>query len=246
MRVDTVLRIATAWCEIGEVSAGWAAGKITVEVSAGSRMAPPGWVGAVTLGSGSVAVGALVTAPDEPRAAAVRGEVSHLRPARITEPEYWAGLIPHDGRVLGPAELAYLDTTDFSPAAGDTVVEAALGDVKAAVANLETAAGEDDVNEVGITDAQAPLFIVWRDDVIASVCSYREWPGGLAHMMVMSHPDHRGHGLAKSAATAASEHALDAGLIPQWRARVPASQAVARSLGYTTLGTQLSVLLSGG
>jgi GNAT superfamily N-acetyltransferase len=243
MRDDTVRRIAAAWCEIGGASAGWVPGKITVEASAGSRMAPPGWVGAVTLGSGSVAVGALVTAPDEPQAAAVRGELSHLPPDRLTEPPYWAALIPHDGRVLGPAELAYLDATDFSPVAGETVVEAALSDVAAAIANLETAAGQDDVNEVGITEAQAPLFIVRRDDMIASVCSYREWPGGLAHMMVMSHPDHRGHGLAKLTATAASEHALAAGLIPQWRARVPASQAVARSLGYTTLGAQLSVLL---
>jgi GNAT superfamily N-acetyltransferase len=101
----------------------------------------------------------------------------------------------------------------------------------------------DDVNEIGITDATSPLFVIWRQATVAAVCAYRPWVGRLAHMLVLTHPHHRGQGLAKRAATEASRHALDAGLVPQWRARVPASQAVARSIGYLTVGAQLSLRL---
>ncbi|WP_317623424.1 hypothetical protein [Streptomyces noursei] len=36
-------------------------------------------------------------------------------------------------------------------------------------------------------------------------------------------------------------HALAAGLLPQWRARRPASRRVAASLGFEELGHQLSI-----
>ncbi|MYV58866.1 GNAT family N-acetyltransferase, partial [Streptomyces sp. SID4931] len=42
-------------------------------------------------------------------------------------------------------------------------------------------------------------------------------------------------------AHAATAHALAAGLLPQWRARPPASRRVARALGYREVGRQLSV-----
>jgi hypothetical protein len=38
-------------------------------------------------------------------------------------------------------------------------------------------------------------------------------------------------------------HALDAGLLPQWRARPEASRRVARALGFRELGSQLSIRL---
>jgi len=40
----------------------------------------------------------------------------------------------------------------------------------------------------------------------------------------------------------ATADALAAGLLPQWRARVPASLRVAAKLGYRTLGRQFIVL----
>ncbi|WP_437441411.1 GNAT family N-acetyltransferase [Streptomyces aureus] len=53
----------------------------------------------------------------------------------------------------------------------------------------------------------------------------------------------RGRRLARHAGSAAVAHALAAGLLPQWRARPPASRRVARSLGFRELGSQLSVRL---
>lgn len=43
--------------------------------------------------------------------------------------------------------------------------------------------------------------------------------------------------------SAATAHALAAGLLPQWRARVPASRRVAVALGFEEVGAQLSIEL---
>jgi GNAT superfamily N-acetyltransferase len=245
MRPSTLDHVAEAWNVLADVRHGWVPGKITITSSGTSVVAPPGWVGAIRLGAGSVAIGALITAPDERQAASVRDTLGTVTPDRATDRPAWGSLWPSEPRrILGPAALAYLDPSDFAPRDGEPVDTAALPDVEDAIAALERDAGPDDVNEVGITDATSPLFVIWRDATVAAVCAYRPWAGRLAHMMVLTHPHHRGQGLAKRAATEASRHALDAGLMPQWRARVPASQAVARSIGYLTVGAQLSLRLS--
>jgi GNAT superfamily N-acetyltransferase len=245
MDADLWDRITAAWTEIAAAPAGFLFGKISITRSPGSRLCPPDWVGAIWLGDSAATAGALITAPDELQAARVRGELSLVAPARVTDLPSWDRLQPDDPKhVLGPASLAYLDGLDFKPYAGEPVVMVALADVSKAIIELQNAAGPDDVNEAGVTEATSPLFVIWRGDTVAAVCAYRVWVGVLAHMMVLTHPEHRRQGLAKRAATVATRHALDAGLIPQWRARVPASQAVARSLGYETAGAQLSLRLS--
>ena len=49
------------------------------------------------------------------------------------------------------------------------------------------------------------------------------------------------HGLARVTGSATVAHALAAKLLPQWRARPPASRRVAASLGFEELGFQLSI-----
>ncbi|HEY1488439.1 MAG TPA: GNAT family N-acetyltransferase, partial [Micromonosporaceae bacterium] len=106
------------------------------------------------------------------------------------------------------------------------------------------AAGPDDAGEVGLGDVHSPVFVTYAGDgALTSACGYRVWPGALAQMCVLTHPDHRGLGLAKAVASAATTHALDAGLVPQWRARPADSRAVAAALGYAYLGDQLSFRL---
>ncbi len=65
----------------------------------------------------------------------------------------------------------------------------------------------------------------------------------MAHLSVLTHPAFRGHGLARTVGAAATVHARSAGLLCQWRARPEASLRVARALGYTVLGSQLSLLI---
>ncbi|AJT70114.1 hypothetical protein T261_8522 [Streptomyces lydicus] len=49
---------------------------------------------------------------------------------------------------------------------------------------------------------------------------------------------------AKDADEAGRQHALEQNLLPQWRARIPASRRVAAGLGFSELGFQLSVELA--
>ncbi|GIF69144.1 hypothetical protein Ais01nite_71790 [Asanoa ishikariensis] len=60
---------------------------------------------------------------------------------------------------------------------------------------------------------------------------------------MLTAPEHRGRGLARAVAGAATTEALAVGLLPQWRARPEASRRVGRVLGYRELGWQLSVRL---
>ncbi|WP_405668919.1 GNAT family N-acetyltransferase [Streptomyces sp. NBC_00055] len=53
----------------------------------------------------------------------------------------------------------------------------------------------------------------------------------------------RERGLARVTASATVTHALTAGLLPEWRARPPASRRVAAALGFEELGAQLSMRL---
>ncbi|MFF4728857.1 GNAT family N-acetyltransferase [Streptomyces mirabilis] len=68
---------------------------------------------------------------------------------------------------------------------------------------------------------------------------------GTAHIGVLTAPGARGRGLARVTGSATVAHALAAGLLPQWRARPPASRRVAAVLGFEELGSQLSVEIAG-
>jgi predicted GNAT family acetyltransferase len=66
----------------------------------------------------------------------------------------------------------------------------------------------------------------------------------VAQLSVLCGDRRRGRGLAGVVAAAAVAEALGEGLLPQWRARPPASRRVARRLGFRELGTQLSLRLA--
>jgi len=100
-----------------------------------------------------------------------------------------------------------------------------------------------------VEDVTSPVFAVREagktvDREIIAVADYRDWPGQVAHMSVLTAPSARGRGLARVAASAAVAHAIELGKLPQWRARPESSRRVARALGFTELGSQVSIRLS--
>ena len=81
--------------------------------------------------------------------------------------------------------------------------------------------------------ALAARFVVLDEaDHPTSGAGYDEWEGLLAHLGVLTPPRHRRSGRATVAAALATNDALDAGLVPQWRARTAnaASRALARNV----------------
>jgi hypothetical protein len=164
-----------------------------------------------------------VTAPTPELAAAVeRGLLTS------TVDGVLAGLGPEQ---LGPARLAYLDVP---PAAGDVewVDPGGLGELFAAADPAEVA-------ESGLDGLRAA--VVREGARVVAAAGWHPWPGGAAHVGVLTAAAARGRGLATRVGAAASADALAVGRLPQWRARVPASIAVAAKLGYRDLGRQFSV-----
>ena len=100
-----------------------------------------------------------------------------------------------------------------------------------------------EVEESGLGEITSPAFAVREHGRIAAVAGYRDWPGQVAHLSVLTAAPARGRGLARVTASAAIAHALHRGKLPQWRARPPASRHVARALGFRELGSQASIRL---
>jgi hypothetical protein len=157
----------------------------------------------------------------------------------LTDPASVVELVGPVAKLLGPASLAYADRGCFQPRG--TCVTVMLPAGHEAVRELTSACGPRDTDESSIAWFTSPVSVVERDGKVVAACGYEVWSGALAHIGVLTHPRWRSRGLATSVASSTVAHALDAGLIPQWRARctLTASRRIARSLGLVELGRQL-------
>ena len=192
-------------------------GTVRVVENPDSRICPPGWAGIVRL-AGAV----LVTAPTTAQAELLR---------RTTDPDALPVLDQ-----LGPARLAYAadppQQTDPAEWAGEAELSGLIG-----------ASSPHEVDESGVAGLHRAA-VVREDGRIIAAAGWAPWPARTAHLCVLTAADARGRGLATRTAAAATADALAAGRLPQWRARVGASQRVAAKLGYRVLGEQLSLRLN--
>ncbi|WP_380169334.1 GNAT family N-acetyltransferase [Jannaschia sp. R86511] len=213
----------------------------TVVVSPSSRLCPAGFVGVVRIGDG-----VLATVPDDTATAAVREHLRAVGPAQAADLDAWARRF-RLGYALGPARLAYLSADGFTPVVAPGAppvvpVERSGAEVVSLLASVVPAEAE----ESGLDGITSPAFVVrGRGGRLLAASGYRAWPGGAAHLCVLTARTERGGGLGRRTASAAVAHALAAGLLPQWRARVEPSRRVARALGFVEVGDQLGVQLRG-
>ncbi|MFF4652213.1 GNAT family N-acetyltransferase [Streptomyces sp. NPDC001380] len=209
-------------------------GGVRVAVSPRSQLCPPGWVGVVSLGGA-----AIVTVPDEDTAARARA-LADLPPEAVADVDAVRGVLPV-ARVLGPATPAYTSREEFRPVPPGSPTVHRLPSGHTDLRGLEEEAGEADAGEAGLEGATSPLFAVRAAGGVVAAAGYEVWQGRAAHIGVLTAPAWRGRGLARATGSAAAAHALAAGLLPQWRARIPASRRAAAALGFRELGVQLSV-----
>jgi GNAT superfamily N-acetyltransferase len=184
---------------------------------------------------------AIATAPDDEKAERARKLLADLSIAQLSSGEGTAQAFSPAG-ILGPTALAYLSAEDFRPALGPTIEELPPDheDLRA----LERLCNQRDTTEAGIGQITSPGFVIRENTAIIAASGYISWPRNTAHLSVLTAPSARGRGLARAVASAAAAHALGAELLPQWRARVPASLSVARAVGFTELGAQIRVELA--
>jgi hypothetical protein len=225
-----------AWAGYAELDGGFWPGRVRLEVSPSARSCPPGGAGFVVLGDA-----AIVTVPGERARAALRDVLPGVPLTRLTDPAAVApGCAAAD--VLGPADLAFAGPSRLRPAGTGTV---ALPVTDERVHGLLARVSPGDAAECGLAGVTSAVHAVIRDGQVAAAAGYTTWPGRVAHLSVLTDPGYRGQGLAATAGSAAAVDALSAGLLAQWRARVPASIAVAARLGFLTCGSQLSIRPAG-
>jgi RimJ/RimL family protein N-acetyltransferase len=184
---------------------------------------------------------ALATAPHHETARFAERALRGLPAASLSDAGVLSSRLPV-AEILGPAALAYLDPAEFRPQPG--AVTTPLGLDHPGFRQFLLAADTDDVEESGIQEITTPAFAVRENGQVVAAAGYRDWPCSTAHLSVLTASEARGRGLARAAASAAVAHAIEAGRLPQWRARPLASQRVARALGFRDLGFQVSIRLA--
>jgi RimJ/RimL family protein N-acetyltransferase len=222
------------WEFLAGTSTGFGAA-VRVAVAPESRLCSPGWAGIVVIEGATLA-----TAPDQETACLIEQALSGLAVGEVTRADVLSGRLPI-AEIRGPATLAYLDPADFRPQPADTTpLDLDHPDLQAFL----RAAEATDLEESGMAEITTPAFAVRQHGQVVAAAGYRDWPGGAAHLSVLTAASARGRGLARRAASAAVAHAIAAGRLPQWRARPEASRRVARTLGFRELGAQVSLRLA--
>ncbi|WP_406405160.1 GNAT family N-acetyltransferase [Streptomyces sp. NBC_00879] len=234
-----IARAQALWQDLAGAPVEFGRSSVSVIVSPRSKLCPPSWCGVVVLGGAGI-----ITVPTAAVAVQLRKVAAAVPPAALVRTDVLRAELPV-AEVLGPATLAYLSSSDFRPMPTDrTVTRVSAG--RPCLLALLARAGQEDAGESGLDEISSPAFVVLDGVEVVAAAGYRAWPGRTAHMSVLTGPEHRSRGLAKTVASAAVAHALDAGLMPQWRARPESSRRVAHALGFQEVGAQLSVRLDDG
>jgi GNAT acetyltransferase len=232
---ELTARVRTVWEGLAGAPGGFGP-VVRVAVSSGSLLSLPGWAGLVVIGGEAIA-----TAPDERTARLITDALSGVAAASAAEAAVLTRQLPI-GDMLGPATLAYVDAGDFRPRPGlDTM---AIDVAAPALQQLLAEAAASDAGDSGIGEITSPAFVVQATDRVIAAAGYVDWPGGIAHLSVLTAAQARGHGLGGVVSSAAVAHALAAGKLPQWRARAEASLRIARRLGFHELGAQVGFRLT--
>lgn len=152
-----------------------------------------------------------------------------------------AALGDHSPQLLGPAHLAYADAQTLTLAPTSQVLRASrhlLEDVLALCP-------DEDREESGLEEMAQWWVATDHDGAPVATAGYETWDERVAHLGVLVAPRSRGTGRGAAAASAAITHALDAGLVPQWRSAVwnEASLRLGLRLGFVAHGEQITLLL---
>lgn len=177
----------------------------------------------------------------------VRDALSGLDPANLVDPdvltERFATVDVALDEVLGPAFLGYTDGSSLSFVERSTRV-LTEGDGHAYDA-LRAACSDDEWSDGGSSFVPGRSVGRFVGSELVALAGYEVWDT-LAHIAVVTHPEHRSAGHAQAVVSAIARDALDAGLVPQYRTLEawPWSVQVATKVGFERWGTSVLVRLA--
>jgi GNAT superfamily N-acetyltransferase len=140
-------------------------------------------------------------------------------------------MMPLAEGIIGPAFIGYAETM-MHPDPAHAVRSLAADDTSALEA-LQAACDSTEWQHGGssIEHVCSGAFV---EGQLAALAGYEVWGGTIAQICIVTHPERRGKGYARSAVAHVARRAFDAGLLPQYRtleANGP-SMRVAESLGF--------------
>jgi GNAT superfamily N-acetyltransferase len=139
-------------------------------------------------------------------------------------------------RIVGPAFIGYATTMKSGGVRSARRLDERDG---RAVAALRARCAPQEWEHGGSDLAHVPTFGCFdAHGELAAIAGYETWHGTIAHISIVSAGTHRGQGYGAAAVALAAEHAMGAGLLPQYRtlkANRP-SMRLARKLGFEEYG----------
>ena len=141
-------------------------------------------------------------------------------------------------QIIGPAFIGYATTISST----DSTARALSPDDAPALESLHQTCDPTEWDHGGSTIDQ-PCSGVFVDHQLVALAGYEIWGGTIAHIAVITHPNFRGHGHARSAIAHLAQRAVSTGLLPQYRTLESniASMQIARSLGFESFATSLAI-----
>jgi hypothetical protein len=225
-------RASAAWAQLAEVGV---LEDLRVVVRPDSPLALPGCTGILRLCGTVTAV-----VPDAQLVGPARDVLQRVTALHDLDGSILAALAQdvRVAQVVAQASLFFACEAPSRPPS-PSLVRGVVSDAESLLACVSP----EEAGESGLGEVTSGLSMIDQGGSILAAAGYMHWPCGVAHLCVLAHPAHRGHGHAASAAADAIAHALVEGLLPQWRARPERSKALAHALGLTQLGEQISIRL---
>ncbi len=144
--------------------------------------------------------------------------------------------------VLGPTFYGYTDDESFDPLPSDARL-LTVGD-EPAYDRFRATIPEEEWSNGGTPFTPGETVGLFQGDDLVALSGYEVWDDFIAHVAVVAHPDdHRGDGNGRAVVSRMTEHALTAGLVPQYRTvdAWPWSVALAEGLGFERFATAMLV-----
>jgi RimJ/RimL family protein N-acetyltransferase len=148
--------------------------------------------------------------------------------------------------VIGPAFIGYATTSPRDARTAANVRQLHEGDA-AAVSALRARCTDEEWEHGGSEFSKVPTFGAFAPEgELASLAGYERWDDKIAHISIVTATHCRHRGLATAAVAMAADHALTAGLLPQYRTLKSnhPSIRVAEKLGFVEYGISIYVKIA--
>jgi len=188
---------------------------------------------------------ALIVSVPESSPEIERSKLRAAKPAQAFDAQFLAKVfVITSDKITGPAWVGVADRSSFKPAKSPARLLTAADE--AAMRDLAEGCGETAWKQSKIAVDRQTNFGLFVGPKLVAASGYLNMDGVLAYIGVITHPDHRGKGHAKSVVTASMTHALEHNLLPMWRTLDAHETAVqlAGAMGFQKYASTLDVQLT--